>query len=85
MLEDIVSLLQSSIERLEEFSKSVAAKDREKDMHIQEIHSKWEEKRHNLQDFARKYNDVAVKYSTQVGQVKVLINEKKSWEEEKST
>ena len=66
-LDEIVSFLWSSVKRLEDFSKSVAAKDREKDIRIQELSSKWEEERHNHQDLAHKYNDVVVKLNTQLG------------------
>ena len=54
-------------------------------MRIQELSSQWEVKRHNLQDLSRKYNEVGIKHNNQLGRVRVLHNEKKRLEEEKSS
>ena len=71
------------MERLEEFLRSVATKDREKEVQIQELYSQSEVDKLNLQDITRIYNDVVTKLNNQLGQAKVLQDDKKKLEDEK--
>ena len=65
------------MERLEEFLRSIVAKDREKEMQMQELSSQSEVNMLNLQYLTHKYNDVVTKLNDQLGQVKVLKDDKK--------
>ena len=71
------------MERLKESSRSVITKDKERKVRIQELSSQSEVDRKNLQDLTCQYNVVVTKLNNQLGQAKVLQDDKKKLEDEK--